>query len=70
MQSGKTQREDSECLCPVSNIFMVLVSRRLRRARYSYVVHSEEIRNVIKLSWRSEEITGLGGRVLRLKKEE
>jgi hypothetical protein len=47
---------------------MVLVSGRLRRARY--VVRSEERRHVIKLSWRREEITGLGGRVLRLKKEE
>jgi hypothetical protein len=43
---------------------MVPVSRRLRRARY--VVDSEEIRNVIKLSWRREEITGFGCRVLRL----
>jgi hypothetical protein len=35
MQSGKTQREDSECLCPVSNIFMVLVSGRLRTGEIS-----------------------------------
>ena len=28
-QNGKTQREDSECLCPVSNSFMVIASRRL-----------------------------------------